>query len=203
LQKKTVKNLKVIGLTGGSGSGKGYICRLFEEVGIPSLDTDKVVHDLYSNDPMLLSELVKEFGYEILENGQVNRKVLGKIVFSDPDKLDTLNYIVHKYVLAECRKWLREKEREGYGAAIIDAPQLFESGFHNECDYVISVLASNEERIDRIINRDNISYNEALKRIQNQMSNEQYAERSDFVIYNNAADNPEIQIANILHKIFK
>lgn len=198
-----MKNLKIIGLTGGSGSGKGYICRLFEEVGIPSLDTDKVVHDLYTNDPMLLSELVKEFGYEILEYGQVNRKVLGKIVFSDPDKLDTLNYIVHKYVLAECRKWLREKEREGYGAAIIDAPQLFESGFHNECDYVISVLASNEERIDRIINRDNISYNEALKRIQNQMSNEQYAERSDFVIYNNAADNPEIQIANILHKIFK
>jgi len=151
---------------------------------------------------MLLSELVKEFGYETLEYGQVNRKVLGKIVFSDPDKLDTLNYIVHKYVLAECRKWLREKEREGYGAAIIDAPQLFESGFHNECDYVISVLASNEERIDRIINRDNISY-EALKLIQNHMSNEQYAERSDFVIYNNAADNPEIQIANILHKIFK
>jgi len=189
-----------LGLTGGSGAGKGYVSVIFESYGIHSLDTDKVSRQVCMPGEPCLCELAAEFGQGIIrEDGTLDRKGLGAIVFSDREKLMKLNKITHHYILAECHKWLAERERAGDFAAIIDAPQLYESRFNNYCDYVIAVLAERETRIDRIIKRDGITREDAIKRINNQHSDNYFRDRAHFLIYNNEESRPDLQI-DVIHQ---
>lgn len=180
--------LKVIGLCGGSGSGKGTVAKLFLNYGIPSIDTDAVYHGLTSQKTPCTDALAVEFGNEILNpDGSLNRKTLSKIVFSGSGSLgkrEALNRISHKFVLDKTRELLREYEAAGVRAAIVDAPLLFESGFNKECDVIISVIAEKDIRVARIVSRDGISEENAILRIEAQKSDEYLTRRSDFVIEN-------------------
>ncbi len=186
----------IVGLTGGSGCGKGYVSKLLAKEGIFSIDTDAVYHKMcYRNTPCM-TELESHFGERIFfENGTLNRKALGAIVFADKDKLILLNHITHKYILAECELWLDARKDSGDYAAVIDAPVLFESGFDKHCDLIVSVLADREERIKRITSRDTITREEAEARINGQKTNEFYIENSDYILYNNDSDRIERQCA--------
>ena len=129
---------------------------------------------------------------------------MAEIVFAPEayDELNTLNRITHKYILDECRIQLAIFSESGYSMAIIDAPQLYESGFANNCDHVIAVLAHPELRIMRIMERDSIDREKALARIESQKSDEFFENRADFVIYNNGSiDNLKYQISDILKEI--
>ena len=182
--------MKVVGLCGGSGSGKGVVSSIFSRRGIPAIDTDAIYHEITSMDSPCLRALVKEFGNEIIsESSALNRKALAKIVFNSDDsliKLKRLNEISHKFILDEVRHRLAEFEKQGYKAVIVDAPVLFESGFNRECDVVISVVDNRETRLERVMTRDNITMKSALSRISSQLSDEELISRSDVVIKNDS-----------------
>lgn len=175
----------VIGLTGGSGVGKGFVSELFLQRGIPALDTDRVSRAVCEKGSPCLNELVSVFGEEILmPDGSYHRKKMGEIVYSDPAKRAVLNEISHRYILSACRDWLVEKEKEGFPAAIIDAPLLYESGFDKECGVIVAVSASRETRISRITERDGISRETAEKRIDTQLDTAFYLLNGAYMIYN-------------------
>lgn len=188
----------VLGLTGVSGSGKGYVCGYFEKYSLAVIDTDSIVHSLYVTSAKCISALVEAFGKGILqENGSIDRKALRSIVFSDRKALEKLNAVVHAFTLDKVRELIEKYKKEGKGAVVVDAPQLFESGFDAECDKVISVVSSREKRIERICKRDNITVEDAALRLANQHDDEYFKERSDFVISNDTED-VEPQVRKIL-----
>ena len=198
--------MKVIGLCGGSGSGKSTVSQIFLERGIPSVNTDAVYHDLTSRKSPCLDALVSEFGEEILnENGALDRRALSKIVFSgdvSSENRRKLNLISHKFVLDATRDMLKAFKKDGAKAALVDAPLLFESGFNKECDAIIAVIADEKTRISRIIARDNITENAAKLRINSQLPDAYLQENSDYVI-DNSGDISETENAaiKVLNKI--
>ena len=192
----------VLGLTGPSGSGKGLVSRFFAAENVPCLDTDAVYHELIAHPSACTEELKRYFGETIVtETGGIDRKKLADIVFASTEgrseRLSLLNRVTHRYVLDTCRHWLREKEREGKRAAVIDAPLLFESDFHRECDYVVAVLAPRETRLARILLRDGITPEAAERRIAAQPTDDFYVGKADFVIKNDG-DIPAVEQA-VLH----
>lgn len=180
--------MKIVGLTGGSGTGKGTVAKIFAEYGIPSVDTDAVYHELLENDRELNSELAAAFGAGILgEGGKVNRKLLAATVFgkeNTPALLHTLNQITHKYVMSETKKRLAEYANTA-PAALIDAPLLFEAGLDSWCEVVIGVLADRETRIQRVMKRDGIDRAAAIRRIDAQPDDNFFRERCNIVLENN------------------
>lgn len=177
----------VVGLCGGSGSGKGLACTYFSELGIETLDTDVIYHSLISSSTPCLEEIVRVFGNTVLKDGAIDRRALAEIVFDSEEKRLTLNKIAHKHILEAVRLRISECEALGNIGVVIDAPLLFESGFDKECDTTICVLADDEIRINRIVARDSISRENAIKRINSQISNDSLKKLCDYVIYNDSS----------------
>lgn len=177
-----------IGLTGPSGAGKGLVSSCLSPYGIPSIDTDRVYHDLLVPPSPCLVELVGRFGNDILSpNGTLNRKALAGIVFAEGHEQDhaDLNRITHKYVLEATRRICRELAERGTPCVLIDAPLLFEAGFDAECDATLAVLASPDIRLCRIMARDHLTLAEAKARLMSQKPDDFYISRATYVIYNN------------------
>lgn len=183
-----MRNIKVIGLCGRSGSGKGFVCEAFSRLGIPYIDTDKVYREIVSKkDSSCLKELSNEFGRGILDSeGALDRRALAKIVFANKAerKLQNLNSIAHKYILEETLSIIEEFEKDGKRAVIVDAPVLFESGFDKICHITVCVIAPDEICIQRICLRDNISKEDAMARISKQIENRELLSKCDFSIVN-------------------
>ncbi len=197
--------MKIIGLCGGSGSGKGTVAAMFLRHGIPSVDTDKVYHAITSKTTPCTLELVAEFGDSILNiDGSLNRKALARIVFESGNetKLNRLNSITHRHILNTTREILEEYKSSGVRAALVDAPLLFESHFNEECDEIIAVIADMDVRISRIIERDHVDRTAAMTRISKQLSDEYLREHSDHIIVNNGSlCETEKEVARIAEKI--
>jgi len=204
-----VNNMRVIGLTGGTGAGKGEVSLCFMSNGIKCLDTDKVSREVCLPGKPCLVELCQYFGEDILQpDGTLDRKGLANLVFGEPDaelksvKHAALNRITHKHIIDAINDWLKARENEGDTVAVVDAPQLFESGFDRHCDYIVGVIAKEDVRMRRIIARDRISADAAKKRIDSQKSDEFFIKNCDFVVYNNAGiDMLGAQVDTILEKI--
>ncbi|MBE6554730.1 MAG: dephospho-CoA kinase [Ruminococcaceae bacterium] len=182
--------MKVIGLTGGSGSGKSTVATLLQEKGLRVLDADRIYHELLASDPEMNAELADAFGDEILsESGIVDRKKLGALVFGKPDaeaRLHILNEITHKYVMVRIRKMLQEARGEGLSIVVLDAPLLFEAGAEVLCDTVIGVIAPTEQRIARLIERDGITHEQARARIAAQHGDDFFRARCDLILENDS-----------------
>ena len=176
----------VIGLTGPTGAGKGAVATIFEGYGIPVINADRVYHELITPPSSCLQELVEIFGKEILlPDGSLNRRALASIVFSNPAARETLNTVTHRYVMEEIKTRMERLRREGVPVAALDAPQLFEAGAHKACGAVVSVLAERQTRLERIVARDNITPEAAMRRILAQKSDEFFKTHSDYIIENN------------------
>lgn len=176
----------VIGLTGPTGAGKGAVATIFEGYGIPVINADRVYHELITPPSSCLQELVEIFGKEILlPDGSLNRRALASIVFSDPAARETLNTVTHRYVMEEIKTRMEHLRREGVPVAALDAPQLFEAGAHKACGAVVSVLAERQTRLERIVARDSITPEAAMRRILAQKSDEFFKTHSDYIIENN------------------
>ena len=175
----------VIGLTGPTGAGKGAVAAIFEGYGIPVINADRVYHELITPPSSCLQELVEAFGKEILlPDGSLNRRTLASMVFSDPSAQELLNTITHRYVMEEIKTRMERLRREGVPVAVLDAPQLFEAGAHKACGAVISVLADRQTRLERIMHRDSITADAAMRRILAQKSDEFFKTHSDYIIEN-------------------
>ncbi len=204
-----INNMRVIGLTGGSGAGKGEVSLCLMSHGIKCLDTDKVSREVCLPGKPCLRELVEYFGEGILlPDGNLDRKGLAQLVFGEDDaekreiKQNALNRITHRHIIDAMNAWLTERERSGDTVAVVDAPQLFESGFDRHCDYIVGVIADEKVRVRRIISRDSISEETAEKRIRSQKSDKFFIDSCDFIVYNNSGiDALEGQVEHILEKI--
>ncbi len=178
-------DFQLIGLTGGSGSGKTIVADVFESRGIPSIDADKLARIIVEPGQPCLEELIRCFGGDIVdENGILRRKTLAATAFSDPVKLKRLNEITHFYVRKLKNERVEQLKNEGFKRALFDAPVLIEGNFHKECELVVCVLADRDMRIKRIMARDNLTYEEASRRIDAQQSDEFYIKHSNYVIRN-------------------
>lgn len=178
----------VIGLTGPSGAGKGLVSQAFASYGLKIVDADAVYHALLLPPSPCLDELTATFGKQILRpDGTLDRAFLGNLVFSDPRALAKLNEISHRYIKDEIRRQILELKAKNVRTVVLDAPQLFESGCNRGCNIIVSVLADEKLRLGRIMKRDNISAEEALRRMHAQYSDTFFRTHSDYIIENNAS----------------
>lgn len=193
----------VIGLTGPTGAGKGEVAKLFANYKIPVINADRVYHELITPPSSCLQELVEEFGETVLlPDGSLDRRALGGIVFNDPAARDRLNSITHRYVMEEIQGQMERLRREGVPVAVLDAPQLFEAGAHKACGTVISVLADRSLRLERIMVRDNLPSEAAMRRILAQKSDEFFKTHSDYIVENNdSLESLTPQVHRILTKL--
>ena len=182
--------MKILGLTGQSGAGKGVVASLLKEHGIPAVDADAVYHELLIPPSPCLDELRAEFSDAILNaDGTLNRPALSALVFAPTvegkARLRRLNEITHRYVVEQTLAMLEEYEKRGCQAAVIDAPLLIEAGLHRNCDHVIAVLADREIRIARLLERDRLSIEQISARLDAQKDASFYIEHADSLVYNN------------------
>jgi len=194
----------IIGLCGSSGSGKGYVSRLFAKHGVAFIDTDLVYRERVLSSKACVDELVCSFGSEILEKGLVSKKRLAKIVFEGEGaslRLKKLNEITHKYIKIETEALIAKYGCEGYGAVIVDAPVLFESGFDKMCHVTVCVTAPHEEKVQRITERDGITKEKALARLSAQLSDPELRKRCTYEIDNENGKDVEGQIVSILRDL--
>ena len=181
--------MRIIGVTGPTGSGKTLLTEYFASIGITTINADELYHSMLAPPSLCLDAIREKFGDEVFSSdGTLSRERLGRIVFNNKEKLDLLNATVLSIVLDEIRRQIAVLEKNGTEFLIIDAPTLIESGFHRECDTVISVIAPKDERINRISLRDGISVERAKERVRAQKDDLFYAESSDEVIYNDSTE---------------
>ncbi len=190
-----------VGLTGPSGAGKGYVASLLARYGVPSVDTDAVYHALLIPPSSCLDELVTRFGAAILDaNGRLDRTALAARVFAPghESELAELNAITHRHVLHEVRLALENYRAAGVAAVLVDAPQLFESGFDRECDRILSVLAPRELRLSRIMERDGLTRKRATARLDAQKPDAFFYEHSDAVLLSDGTCDLDREVRRLL-----
>ena len=178
-----VGSMKVVGLTGGTGSGKTSVLLYLKERGALGLDCDEIYHQLLESDADMLTALSERFP-EAFTGGKLDRKALGRIVFSDSGALEELNAITHRYVKREIAGRLREFARNGGRAAVIDAIALVESGLDKFCTMTVAVTAKKETRVRRIMEREGIGEEYARSRIEAQKDDRFFADNCDVLLHN-------------------
>ena len=189
---------KIIGLTGGIGSGKTMVAVYFKSLGIPVYIADEEAKELMTSDD-IINALSNEFGNEILENAILNREKLAQLVFNNPKKLQKLNSIVHPEVKKHFDNWV--EKHKNYPFVVKEAAILFESGSYKYCDTIITVTAPLETRLQRVMKRDKTDRESVLKRIENQWTDEQRIAKSDYVIDNLSVESTKKQVDEILKKL--
>lgn len=190
---------KIIGLTGGIGSGKTTIANEFLSLGVPVYIADDEARKLMQSTEVI-NAIRAVFGNEVFEKDILNREKLAEIVFSNPEKLEQLNAIVHPAVKKHFEHWLLQHTAAPY--VIYEAAILFESGSYKNCDLIITVTAPIESRIHRVIERDKTTREQVLKRINAQWTDEQRISKSDFIIENTSIETTKLEVVKIL-KILK
>ncbi|HET8753699.1 MAG TPA: dephospho-CoA kinase [Salinimicrobium sp.] len=173
--------MKIIGLTGGIGSGKSTVAGFFKELGVPVYIADEEAKRLMDSSPEVHKELEKLFGHKVFKNCIPDRKFIASRVFNDPEKLHALNAIIHPRVKAHFLEWTRTQQAD---YAIYEAAILFETGSYKNCDKTILVTAPYEERITRLLKRDHSTIEEIAARMKNQWTDERKSFLADFVINN-------------------
>lgn len=191
--------MKIIGITGSSGSGKTTLSQILNErKDVKLIDADKVVKEMSIPGTEYLKEIEKSFGKEILlEDGNLNRKLLGKKIYNEKEALEKLNKLTFKYVVNEILNRIKKSKEEQIQFLIIDAPLLFEAGLEKNCDYVVVLVAKEELKIQRICERDNIDEQTARSRLRIQHQDSYYTEKADYIIENNENCNLKNEI-NVL-----
>ncbi len=182
--------MKIIGLTGPSGAGKGELGRCFERRGASVIDTDHIYHELLLPPSPCLDELVLAFGKDILTtSGTLDRTKMAGMVFGSDDtareRRATLNRITHNHVIKKTNELLAADRAANLSVAVIDAPLLFEAGMDSICDLVIAVLADRKTRMARLHVRDGKSHTELSARLDSQPDDNFYRSHADIVIVNN------------------
>jgi dephospho-CoA kinase len=189
-----------IGITGGIGSGKSIICKIFHELGVPIYYADEEAKKLVKEHPEIKNEIVKEFGSDTYSaSGELERTKLSEIVFKNPDLLKKLNLIIHPRVKQHFLDWSAQFEDLPY--VIKEAAIIFESGSYKHLDKVIMVYAPEELRIRRVLQREGMSEESIRERMKNQISEEEKIKKSDFIIYNDETRLIVPQILDLHQKI--
>lgn len=189
-----------IGLTGGIGSGKSTVAKVFEVLGIPVYYADDAAKRLMNESEALRKQIILHFGEESYTNNILNRSYLSAAVFSDPEKTKLINSVIHPVTIADAEAWM-EKQNGAY--AIKEAALIFEAGSYKQLDLVIGVHAPFELRMQRTMQRDHITEEAVLARMAKQMDDEEKMSRCDFVIENNEQELLILQVIAIHEKLLQ
>ena len=187
-----------IGITGGIGSGKSTVCRMFCEHGIAVYDSDSRAKKLMQESGAIRQQLIEVFGEECYNAEGLNRPYLARCVFGDKDALQRLNSIVHPAVRADFRRWA-EEQQSAY--VILESAILFEAGFETEVDTTLAVLAPKPMRLERTMQRDGVTREEVEQRMEHQMSDEELHSKASRTLVNLRKDYLESDVEQ-LHKMF-
>ena len=174
--------MKIIGITGGIGSGKTIISNMLKEAGYPVFDCDSLAKHIYNTDASVISEMKKTFGDNIYKDSILDRKALSEIVFSDKTLLDKLNFIIHPKVKEQLFREIKESKSDLF---FIESAILFESGLNKFTNKVLSLTAPVEVRIDRAMKRDNITKEKVEAKMKFQICEERRLSKSDYIISTN------------------
>ena len=180
--KNKFKNPIKIGVTGGIGTGKTTVCTIFKKIGIPIFNADEQSKILIKKKENVISKIIKVFGYNILYKKKIDTKKLGRIVFTNKQKLIELNNILHPRVIEKFDNWLLEQDSK---YIIKESALLFESNTHKNLDKIILIQSPLKLRIKRVCARDNRTKKEVSKIIKNQLKQSEYIKLVDYVITNN------------------
>lgn len=170
-----------LGVTGGIGSGKTTVCKIFSILGVPVFSADETARTIMESDMVVAEAVKRAVGTDVYKDGILERRKLAAIVFNNPDLLKRINTIVHPAVFQEFTKW---EKKQQFPYVIMEAAILFESGADMMVDKVLTVIAPENERIRRVARRNNLTEKEIIERIRNQHSDYFRVERSDFVVDN-------------------
>lgn len=175
----------IIGLTGGIASGKSTISLILEELGAYIIDVDEVGRNVVQKGEKAYNEIVQYFGDQIvMANGEINRKILGRIVFSNEEELKMLNSITHPQIIAKVKEIIEQHRSNGNEVIVVDAAILIEMGLNSICDSVWLVTVDKKTQLQRLMERDRFSYDDAQNRINAQFSDDKKSQYSDVIIDN-------------------
>lgn len=183
----TLSGITVVGLTGQTGAGKSTVSKIFASNGFAVINADIVARQVVEKGSKCLAEIEEFFGTDVIDgDGNLDRKKLAGIVFSDKAKLETLNTITYPYITGEILRQINEFVEHDRKLILLDAPTLFESRADDFCEIIISVLADADIREKRIIQRDGLTSEQARKRMESQLDEEFFSTHSDYIIHNNS-----------------
>jgi dephospho-CoA kinase len=174
-----------IGITGSIGAGKSTVAGIFKVLGIPVFDADATAKNILNTDSVLREQIAATFGSETYKNGLLDKKYLATLVFNKPDQLAKLNALVHPATIEAANIWAKHCEEQGSPYILKEAALLFEAGTNVGLDFIIGVTAPVEMRIARVMERDHVTREEVLKRMQHQLDDTEKMKRCNFVIDNN------------------
>ena len=174
--------MKIIGLTGGIGSGKSSVLEIFKKIGISTYNADESAKKLISSDKKIIYSIKQLFGEDIYDENELNSKLVSKIVFNDKEKLKSLNSIIHPAVAIDFDNFCFKHRDETY--IVKEAAIIFETKTENLFNKIIYVKAPKEIRINRVMQRDNLSRDDVINRIQNQINEASIIDKCDFIIDN-------------------
>lgn len=181
-----------VGITGGIGTGKTVVARIFETLGVPVYYADTAAKTIINTDPEVKEHIIAQFGPDSYVQGKLNTPYISGIVFKDNDKLQILNNITHPAVIQHSQRWLAQQQTK---YSLKEAALLFESGSYKELDVIIGVSSPLETRIERVMERDNISREAVLQKMDKQMDEEEKIRQCDYIIYN---DDKQMIIPQVL-----
>ncbi len=190
--------MKVVGLTGGIGSGKSTVARMFEQLGVAVYIADIEAKKIMNEDESVKKQIIALLGNDSYINGELNRVYIANVVFNDSSKLLQLNAIVHPAVASHFDCW---KSNQTGNYVVKEAAILFENEGHKQCDYTILVSAPIETRIQRVLKRDKITREDILSRMNNQWEDARKIPLADFVIYNENIKDTENQVYKVHEEI--
>jgi dephospho-CoA kinase len=182
---KVENRIVKLGITGGIGSGKTSVCKVFSVLGIPVFSADSEAKKIMETDENIIDHINKIAGTDLYKSGSLDRAMLAKMIFNDISLLNKVNLLIHPVVSESFIKWVGVQEAP---YAIMEAAILFESGTSKLMDKIATVTAPAEERVNRVIHRSNLSKEQVLERMRNQMEDEKMIELSDYVISNSEKD---------------
>ncbi len=191
--------MKVVGLTGGIGSGKSTVAKMFEDLGVPVYYADTEAKRLMMESQRLRNNLIDLFGDKVFDKSGLDREYLAAIVFNDKEKLEALNALVHPEVEMDFHQWMKKK-RAPY--VIQENPLIFEKNKQEEYDAVITVASPEKLRIERVMKRDAMDYNQVWARIANQLNQDIKVKNATYVIENSGGlDTCRIAVQAVHHHI--
>ncbi len=194
----------VVGLTGGIGSGKSTVAKMFASLNIPIYYTDDEAKKLMIRSKIIKRKLIQKFGKETYINDELNRSFLANLIFNNKEHLAFVNSIVHPKVNQHFKRWIkRHQKKKLFDYVMQENAILFENGSYVYCDKIITVTAPEKIRISRVMSRDNTSSQKVKERIQNQWSEEKKIAKSDFVIHNIDLDDTQKEVNRIHKKLLK
>jgi len=188
-----------LGITGGIGSGKTMVCTMFAQLGVPIYNADERAKWLVNNHEDLKSEIIAIFGHQAFLNNTYNRAYIGSVVFNHPEKLEVLNAIIHPVVFNDWKEFCIEHQNAEI--VIKEAAIMFETESKNTVDKIALVYAPIELRIKRVMQRDNVSKEMVMQKINNQMPDEEKLKLAHYIIYNNEENSLIEQVVKLHNKL--